>query len=553
MEVSPHEKEKGKIYQEVKMASNERNLNITLRNQEDDKDEVVISFSAFLRKLKKYVFTWVIAAVIFFVAAFGYAALTTHVKKPSLRALIGFSYSGIEKGLDPNGRKFDIYSVSNPNVIEAALTNLNMDLKYVEDIRQGISFYGIIPKDAADRITVYDSVYQNANSNSLQAAEKMLETTYYSTQFNAYFDYNNTELSSAEALNVFNEILNVYQQYFYETYGYNESIGSAVTAIDYKDYDYPEALDIFRNSLSSLRKYVSHINSEDTTRFRSAETGYTFEDLIQSIRTIESVDLDRLSSYITVNNVTKNKQEALNYCEYRLKALERQKTEIEEEIKVYDDSIAKYTKDQVVIFGNSDVNVDTTVTQASAQYDKMINQKNNAAADLAETKQNIAYYEDRRDALKMNVTANDKQKEEVEAKLDSLNSKVNTLVDVTAKTADDYFENVTFKNAYNVLVPASDTASDKIGRIIENVKLPLVALEALGLMLFFGIALIESIVSESRKKRALASGDSSYDDDDDDDDDAEEGSDDAAVSKVVEAMIKQASGDNPVNKKKKRK
>ena len=427
-----------------------------------------------------------------------------------------------------------------------------MDLKYVEDIRQGISFYGIIPKNAADRITVYESVYQNANSNNLQAAEKMLETTYYSTQFNAYFDYNNTDLSSAEALNVFNEILNVYQQYFYETYGYNESIGSAVTAIDYKDYDYPEALDIFRNSLSSLRKYVAHINSEDTTRFRSADTGYTFEDLIQSIRTIESVDLDRLSSYITVNNVTKNKQEALNYCEYRLKALDRQKTEIEEEIKVYDDSIAKYTKDQVVIFGNSDVNVDTTVTQASAQYDKMINQKNNAAADLAETKQSIAYYEDRRDALKMNVTANDKQKEEVEAKLDSLNSKVNTLVDVTAKTADDYFENVTFKNAYNVLVPASDSASDKIGRIIENVKMPLVALEALGLMLFFGIALIESIVSESRKKRALASGDSSYDDDDDDDDDAEEGSDDAAVSKVVEAMIKQASGDNPVNKKKKR-
>lgn len=535
------------------MASNERNLNITLRNQEADNDEVVISFTAFIRKLKKYVFTWVIAAVIFFVAAFGYAALTTHVKKPRLEALISFSYSGVEKGKDPNGRNFDIYSVSNPNVIETALTNLGMDLKYVEDIRQGITFRGIIPQDAADRIAVYESVYKNANSNNLQAAEKMLETSYYPTQFYAYFDYNSTGLSSEDALSVFNELLNCYQKYFYETYGYNESIGSAVTAIDYKDYDYPEALDIFRNSLSQLRKYVSHINSEDTTRFRSADTGYTFEDLIQSIKTIESVDLDRISSFITVNNVTKNKQDALNYCEYRLKALERQKTEIEEEIKVYDDSIAKYTKDQVVIFGNSDVSVDTTVTQASAQYDKMINQKNNAAAELAETKQSIAYYKDRQDALKMNVTANDKQKEDVEARLDTLNGKINELVDVTARTADDYFENVTFKNAYNVLVPASNTASDKVGRIIQNAKLPLVALEALGLMLFFGIALLESIVSESRKKRGAAANSDKYDDDDDDDDDVEEGSDDAAVSKVVEAMIKQASGENPVGKKKKKK
>lgn len=536
------------------MASNERNLNITLRNPDDEKDEVLISFGAFMKKLRKYVFTWVIAAVIFFVAAFGYAALTTHVKKPALEALISFSYSGIEKGLDPNGRKFDIYSVSDPKVIERALTTLNLDLKNVEKIREGISFKGIIPQDAADRIAAYKSVYEFGNSNSLSAVEKMLETTYYPTQFYAYFDYNSTGLSADDALDVFNEILNGYQYQFYEKYGYNESMGSAVTAIDYKDYDYPEALDVFKTSLTSLRKYVTHINNEDTSRFRSADTGYTFEDLILAIKTIENVDIDKIASFITVNNVTKNKQEALNYCEYRLKALERQKTEIEEEIKVYDDSIAKYTKDQVVIFGNSDVNVDTTVTQASAQYDKMINQKNSAAAELAETKQNIAYYQDRQNALKTNVTANDMQKEEVEAKLDSLNSKINELVDVTSRTADDYFENVTFKNAYNVLVPASNTASDKIGRIIANAKMPLVVLEALGIMLFFGIALIESIISENKKKEKVKVA-GKYDDADDDDDDYDQDdeNDDAAVSKVVEAMIAQASGENPVTKKKKRK
>ena len=95
----------------------DRNLNITIKNQEDKENEVVVSISTVLKKLRKYVFVWAVVAVLFIVFAFGYATVTTHVTKPSLVALISFSFDGVEKGIDPNGDNFDVNKVKSPAVI----------------------------------------------------------------------------------------------------------------------------------------------------------------------------------------------------------------------------------------------------------------------------------------------------------------------------------------------------------------------------------------------------------------------------------------------------
>lgn len=509
----------------------DRNLSITIKNQEEKENEVVVSISTVLKKLRKYVFIWLVVAVLFVVFSFGYATITTHVSKPSLVALISFSYKGIEKGLDPNGRKFEVTSVKNPAVIEAALDELGMDMTNLEPIRQGIRFEGIKPKNAVDRITLYDKVLDtNGNVN---AVEKILETTYFPTQYKVYFNYNETSLSDSEAVEVFNMMLDKYQNYFYETYGYNESLGSAVTTINYADYDYSEAVDVFDNSLTTLEKYVKQLSKEDTTRFRSAETGYTFDDLYESIKTIESIDLDKISSYVTVNNLTKDKDEALAYYEYRIKALNRSKAQYEEEIASYDASIASYQKDQIIVFGNGTDNTNTESTVASEQYDKMIQAKNDIATSLAQTKQSINYYKERQEALKNNPVGSSAKTEKVEADLASLNEKVTALVDIVNKTSDDYYRNVTFKNAYSVLVPATNTATDMISHIIENAKKPLLILEALGLMVFFCVAFIEALISDNKKRKALAEGREFIDEDEKSDDD------EAAAEETAEVIAEE--------------
>ena len=480
-----------------------RDLNITIKNPEDEEKEVFVSISTILKKLRKYVLVWIVAAVVLFVAAFGGAAVTAQIRQASLSALVSFSYSGIEKGLDPNGAKFDVNSIKNPSVIEAAINELGLDMEQLEYIRQGISIKGIIPRDAVDRITAYQSVYENIKS--LNAAQAMLDVSYYPTQYKIYFDYNETGLTSSQALEVFNTILECYQDYFYKTYGYNESLGNSLTAINYQDYDYSESIDVFQESIDSLKTYVKQLANEDNIRFRSSITGYTFDDLYESLNTLESIDLDKISSFVTVNNLTKNKDEALAYYEYRIKNLTRRKAQLEEQLASINESIGSYKNQDVYILGINDTlgaeagSASTSVN--SKQYDSMFQQKLNTTSQLATVKQRINMYKERLEQLKSKPTGSDEFNQRVEDHLASVNDKITKLVDDIANTSKDYYENVTFKNAYSVLVPATNTAADRTSYIIDKAKMPVVVLEALAFVGFFGLAFIEAVVSDSRKRK----------------------------------------------------
>ncbi len=539
----------------------DRNLNITIKNQEDKADEVVVSISTVIKKLKKYLFVWIVAAVFFVVASFGYAAITTHVNKPELSALVSFSYSGIEKGLAPDGRKFDVNTLKDPSVIKDTLTELDIDQSELEKIRQGISFKGVIPKDAADRITLYDKILDDNTSGGLQAAEKILDTTYFPTQYFVYFNYNGTNLSDKQAVDVLNGMLKQYETYFYKTYGYNEAIGSAVAAIDYQDYDYSEALDVFSDNISALKRYVKQLSNDDKARFRSAETGYTFDDLYDALDTVQSVDIDRISSYVSIYNLTKDKDQALAYYEYRIKAMNREQAAYEEELASYEASIASYEKDQIIIFGNGTNDTNTTSSIASEQYDKMIQAKNNIAASLARTKQRVEYYKERQEALQNNPVGSNEYTETVEANLASVKEKVSKLVDLVKTTSDEYYKSVTFGNAYTILVPASNTVSSKLGLIIDNAKMPLVILEVLAFLVFFGVAFVEALIQDNKKRKALAAGLAPEEDDEDEDEDSiedvidavEEAADEAEEDAEEKKSVPKQNSSNSKNKNKKKK
>ena len=86
-----------------------------------------------------------------------------------------------------------------------------------------------------------------------------------------------------------NAMLECYSEYFMEAYGYNKSLGSSLAALDYKDYDYAEAVDVFDDALNKISSYVRQVeqteiqngSSTNSNRFRSSDTGYTFPDLLR--------------------------------------------------------------------------------------------------------------------------------------------------------------------------------------------------------------------------------------------------------------------------------
>lgn len=526
------------------MASkNGRDLNITIKNVDDEKGEAIVTFSTLIKKLRKYLLIWVIVAAVAAAAILGMNAFDTTSKKRPVKALVSFTYDGIEKGLDPAGNVFDINMIKNPTVIEDALTELDLPLEDVDNVIRNISFKQIIPSDAIDKITVYKSVYENANSGNLSAAQAMLDVTYHPTEYTVILNYTGAGYNADTGMEVLNAVLDNFRSYFYKKYGYNTALGTAVPAVDYDSYDYGQQIDVFKSTIQTLEKYLKALYTEDTTLFRSTETGYTFNDLYQAALTIEALDLDRISSYITSNNLTKDKESSIAYCDYRIAALNREKDQLTESLASIEESIAGYEKDTILIFGNGTDGNDTSYSQASVEYDNLIQLKVDTATELATTKQNIKYYEERKSALQNSKTGTPSQVEQVEQQLSDLNDKITDLVSKTELTANEYYENVAFNNAYNILVPAVGGSSTTVNNIVEESTKPLVLFEGFLLIVYLVIATIEAMIADSKVRKAAEAAAAGADNEDSED---EAVTTSVAIEKIADAI------DEAENKKKKK-
>ena len=506
----------------------ERNLNVTIKNDTNENDSVVLTLSSLGKGLKKYFLPWVIVAVIAFVAVGGIFTAKVISNKAPLNALISFNYDGIEKGLDPAGNTFDINSVKNVQVISDALIENNVNIEKADAVRNAITFEGVIPSDAIDRITTYQSVYENAQSGNLSAAQAMLDVTYYPTQFKIKFDYGSTDMNREDAVQVLNTMLDNYRDYFFDQYGYNKSLGQALSAVSYQDYDYSEAVDLFRVNLNALDSYVSAIARSDSSRFRSKETGvageegltgYTFDDISQSIDALKKIDLARISSYVTVNNVTKDKTATIAYYQYNIDELTRQRDAYSERLTNLKAAIDSYKKDTVLVMNSLDGTTNQELTQSSEQYDRLIERYDDVATSLANVKQDIKMYTQRKEGLEKGKQGTLEMETYVSGELVKLDEKFNRLVEIARIASEQYYETEEFANAYKVLVPAVNSKTAVVKTIIKSSILPAVIAEALVLVIYIAIAFVFAIKYDNKKaveKAAVSGGDDDADDDDDD-------------------------------------
>lgn len=484
---------------------NDKYLNVTLRNsnEEHEEEKISISIVGILKNLRRFFALWISLSIIVSILALIGTSLVKQDSYKKMVSLVSFSYSGIEKGLDPKGNEFNINSVKSPQIIETALSELNLEPKLLEDVRKNISFRGIKPKEAAEKITAYKGIYEAGTSNSLNAVEQILNTKVNPTTYEVFFDYAPTGLTNTQAATLLNTILECYSEYFIEAYGYNKSLGNSLSTIDYKNYDYAEAIDVFDDTLSKLSNYISQISSTDSTHFRSSDTGYSFADISENISTLRSIDLDRISSYVSLNTITKDKDKLLTYYTYRVEALERHKAVCNETLASVKASIDNYTKNTVMIFGaNGSDNMNITASESSEEYDRLFEQKQSIQDDLSKTIQAINRYNQRIERLSSSTSVNSSVKRaKVEEELSLLYKHTDELVDLVNRTTEDFYKTVVFSKSYNILVPANSSYSNTTKNVIKDALIPVVAADALIFLIYFAVSVILSCIEEYNKSR----------------------------------------------------
>lgn len=477
---------------------NEKNISVTLKQNDDENDAFVISMETVFRQLKRTFSIWIVLAIVVgLITSASAILLNKTISSNTISSLVNFNYSGIETGLDPDGNEFDVNKIKAPNIIETALTNINVPLEYVEPVRRSIEIKAVMQEDAVDTISLYQGIYSDGGAAGLEAVNKLLEVSNYPSYYIVSFDNNAAGLDIETGKKIINEVLDAYQVYFFTTYGYNEALGNSVVAVDYTEYDYPAAVDIFKAMLDDLDSYTKNLQANDTTDFRSNTTGYNFSNIRRNIELIRTADLDTLSSYITINNVTNDHDQLITYYEYKIDELQHEALVLKTTLESITNSIDNYEKDSMLIFGEAGDLEETDYSQASEKYDELIEQKVEVQEEYSIVNQQIEYYKSRINTFKNNTAKNKADIEYVEARFSKLYDKINNLIDITTKTSDEFYENVVFANAFNILVPASgDETTVQIG----NVLFPVIVAEAAVFVGYVVYLFISAIIYDRKNK-----------------------------------------------------
>lgn len=432
------------------------------------KTKSILSLRKYISVMKRLFIFWIIISVIIVLLNVGISAVKS-VSTGRVSTIVNLSFNGIESGFDPNGNKFDISDMKSDKIIRETLEELGYTDLDPELISGSITIDGVIPTDVIERIIAYTPQYE---SETVSSSQNIQDTSYYPTQYKIEIICEKVEITHKEAANILNKITEKYYDYFYNTYGYNTSLEKAVTSINYDEYDYVDSLTIFDSSLRSLQNYINELSSSDNTRFRS-ENGYTFADISASIDTICNEDLDLISSYVMINNITKNKKNLIANYEFKVEDMKRKKKTAEETIASINETIDAYEKDSIIILGNATDTSSASLTQSSQTYNNLITQKIDTQTVLSRYEQNINLYNERLKSLKSDQSLGSNNKY-VEQELEKISSKINTLIDTINDTASEYYEKVFLNNAYTVLTPADasmiallkNALSDSIRNII---------------------------------------------------------------------------------------
>ncbi len=442
---------------------------------------------------KKRLYRYVMAIAVCAGVLFGLAAIGVEYiagRSSYARAVVTFQYEGIENGLDPNGEAFDINKIKSPRVIEDALMSLGTADFDAEKIRESIDIEGVIPEDAVERITVIKEMSLDDVSNY----EKILDVSYFPSQYIVYLR-KSPGMSGKDTVKVLNAVLESYRGYFLDTYANTEVLTVTANLIDYKDYDYAEAMDMLETQMEIMQSYVDE-RKEQAPEFRSSGTGLSFGDISMALDTIYEIDIANLNSYIESHTLTKDMSRQREYYEYRIKKYNMDIAECQVELSNIQSVIDKYQKDPLVIVSSQESTQE--IEQTNEYYDQLLQQRLELSTEMASlnTKLNETY------TLLNAVNGTNGQNTQneydyVDGKMASLAETISRWADLTEKTAEEYYTTTLFSNAYKIAVPAQYTAAGGLVSAAKKLVIPVAAL----LFVVFGVWCVDGFFCEIRKMK----------------------------------------------------
>ncbi len=438
------------------------------------------------------------------------------------KVVLQFNYDGIEKGLDPTGKRFDINKIKSPDVLSRVVENLDLqkDDFTSSDLRDLFEIKPVVPGNIVD-LTLRKIEALTVEDVAIFRGE---DYVYYPNKFViSFYIPKDKNITKNQGEHILRETLEAYMEFFYDTYSDRAVLNTAFEIIDYDEYDYPEAVYIMRKQIGLIQNYLSG-KMQAQPDFRSGATGLTFGDILEGISVIMDLDLNYLNSIIRTYTVTKDAERLIAIWQNRARNYELDISKLQSEMHHTRDTLEKYEKEKILfMMGSKDYDSEPLeIERHSKIYDDLLMRILNSGVkantllhDTEYLKQEIELFsrakssvnnrddDDDDDEEAVEVTITPAQREEAEKEviqlIEGTSNKMLHWLELTNQTVDDYIENKYFDRAIMPLTPVQSS-----GIPIRRLRLNLAVGLVLGLMLGIFWAFLKEYWTKSGVARTKA-------------------------------------------------
>lgn len=489
------------MVKEETIEKNEEKYNLVFKVDDNAKKKSFDFFALFDVLFK---FKWILIISFVICAAVGLAYITfTTGSFYKAEGIIIFNYQGVEKGLDPAGKKLDLGIIRSPYLMSEATKNfdLNKFKVTVDNLRNSLEITPIIPGDVNEKI----KQIQDQQKQNIQKTEEYI---YYPNRYVISMNISkNWKMTNKNAKDILDSLISKYSDYFYATYSPSTFVANSIKDIMVDDFDYPDVAEILTNQTNLLNSFVTN-KSANAPEFRSNSTGLSFDDIFKSVDLLRAVQLDLVNSLVDSYNLTKDKQMRIRIYEYRIKQLSLTQTKKIDEKSVTSEALDRMDKNQQIYYSNNSStsvngqNVDLQkIEVVNPEYNNMITKFTDAGVAATNAKHDIEDYQYKISRMQTDAVSADEKSRAVNKVLDTSNFIIDKLkywIDITNKTTYDYYMAQSMNMAVQSLSPAESSLS------INKIKFVIFTLGGgvIGFILVYTFLLMKFISKKRREKNA---------------------------------------------------
>lgn len=236
-----------------------------------------------------------------------------------------FNYLGIERGLNPDGSKFNVFEIKSKEVLGSILQKLSGSSLTMDEIKNKIIVESVMPKAAVEQVRT----------------EQTEGNQYYYIPYEFSIAYIEPDpFEKIGPIQVLNALSEVYSDFFLENYAEKNTILQE-EKINAEEYEYIELADIYSNKINSMINYL-YSHRKENEEFRAESTGETFGDIIYMLTNLRDIDVEKYRSHVLQTSIAKDRSSYLQKIKYIDTTLKRSYEQEKNNTQFISDTLRKY-------------------------------------------------------------------------------------------------------------------------------------------------------------------------------------------------------------------